>query len=176
MKISLRPLGKVNTLLLEGLATSVNKAFGCPVDIGPGVVDIHSGYDPRRKQYSSTVLLALLDAADRQPEEKVVGVAEVDIFAQGLNFVFGVADAISETAMISLARLNPEYNGLPPDEDKLAQRALKEIVHELGHTFGLVHCSDMKCVMHFSNALPDTDWKEATFCKQCQPRLKIRDS
>jgi len=41
-------------------------------------------------------------------------------------------------------------------------------VHELGHTYGLGHCPDTHCVMHFSNSLRDTDIKSATFCPACQ--------
>ncbi len=50
-------------------------------------------------------------------------------------------------------------------------RALKEAVHELGHTYYLSHCADAKCVMYFSNSLADTDIKGAGFCKRCQQRL-----
>jgi archaemetzincin len=50
-------------------------------------------------------------------------------------------------------------------------RTIKEAVHELGHTFGLEHCENARCVMHFSNSLADTDWKQAKFCSQCRPKL-----
>jgi len=50
-------------------------------------------------------------------------------------------------------------------------RAVKEAVHELGHTFGLDHCSDPRCVMHFSNMLADTDRKGREFCPSCRARL-----
>ena len=37
-------------------------------------------------------------------------------------------------------------------------------VHELGYIYGLGHCLDASCVMHFSNRLPDTDFKGKEFC------------
>jgi archaemetzincin len=43
-------------------------------------------------------------------------------------------------------------------------------VHELGHVFGLEHCPDPECVMHFSNSLLDTDRKSTSFCSQCRAR------
>ncbi|MEA2005134.1 MAG: hypothetical protein U9O50_02570 [Acidobacteriota bacterium] len=46
-----------------------------------------------------------------------------------------------------------------------------EAVHELGHTYGLSHCPDAKCVMHFSNSLLDTDKKSASFCTHCHKLL-----
>lgn len=173
MKISLRPVGKVDNYILEELKEKLASVFGCPVEIKPGVDKPDQAYDPKRKQYLSSVLLASLDALGKENEETVVGIADVDLYAPGLNFIFGEADSILEIAVISLCRLHPEFYGLPPNKTLLIERAIKEIVHELGHTFGLVHCSNTKCVMHFSNCLADTDWKEATFCKQCRPRFKI---
>jgi archaemetzincin len=114
-------------------------------------------------------LLAALGKAGR--DERVVGIADVDLYVPRLNFVFGEADIVSGTAIVSLCRLRPEYYGLAPDEASFLERATKEIVHELGHTFGLGHCPNNKCVMHFSNSLADTDLKEAHFCSKCRPKI-----
>ena len=103
--------------------------------------------------------------------EKVLGVTGEDLFEQGLNFVFGEASPAQGIAVISLCRLRQEFNGEFPDPELLINRAVKEAVHELGHTFGLGHCSNMYCVMHFSNCLADTDIKNSTFCSKCHPKL-----
>ena len=63
---------------------------------------------------------------------------------------------------IYLPRLRQEFYGLKPDESLLYQRLVKEAVHELGHALGLAHCENIKCVMHFSNSLPDTDMNESS--------------
>jgi len=126
-------------------------------------------YDSQRKQYLSSKLLASLKKSER--EERVIGIADVDLYVPRLNFVFGEADIVSGTAIVSLCRLRQEYYGLAPDEALFLERATKEIVHELGHTFGLGHCPNNKCVMHFSNSLADTDLKEASFCSRCRPKI-----
>ena len=74
--------------------------------------------------------------------------------------------------MVSLRRLRPEHYGAPPDEKRLEERALKEAIHELGHTYGLGHCQDERCVMYFSNSLGDTDRKQALFCPLCRKGLE----
>jgi archaemetzincin len=59
------------------------------------------------------------------------------------------------------------------DEKKFQDRMVKEAVHELGHTFGLVHCPDPKCVMYFSNCLEDTDFKGKRYCGECKKLLRL---
>ena len=169
MKITLKPLGNIADKTMEELKDRAGDIFHCPVEIESGFSDLAQAYNPERKQYFSSKLLASLKKTER--EERVVGIADVDIYVPRLNFVFGEADIVSGTAIVSLCRLRQEYYGLAPDEALFLQRATKEIVHELGHTFGLRHCSDNKCVMHFSNSLADTDLKEAHFCTKCRPKI-----
>jgi archaemetzincin len=50
----------------------------------------------------------------------------------------------------------------------------KEAVHELGHAFGLVHCKDFECVMHFSNSIEQVDLKANAFCRKCADLLQVK--
>jgi archaemetzincin len=169
VKITLKPLGNIADEMMEELKDRVGVIFHCPVEIKAGFSDLAQAYNPERKQYLSSKLLATLGKSERG--ERVVGIADVDLYVPRLNFVFGEADMVSGTAIVSLCRLRPEYYGLAPDEALFLERATKEIVHELGHTFGLGHCPNNKCVMHFSNSLADTDVKEAHFCHKCRPKI-----
>jgi archaemetzincin len=169
VKITLKPLGNIADEIMEELKDRVGGIFHCPTEIEAGFSDLSQAYDPQRKQYLSSKLLASLKKSER--DERVVGIADVDLYVPRLNFVFGEADIVSGTAIVSLYRLRQEYYGLAPDNASFLERAAKEIVHELGHTFGLGHCPNNKCVMHFSNSLADTDLKEAHFCDKCRPKI-----
>jgi archaemetzincin len=169
VKVTLKALGNIADETMEELKDRVGGIFHCPVEIKAGFSDLARAYNPERNQYFSSKLLASLKKSQR--EERVVGIADVDLYVPRLNFVFGEADIVSGTAIVSLCRLGQEYYGLTPDEALFLGRATKEIVHELGHTFGLGHCPNSKCVMHFSNSLADTDLKEANFCSSCRPKI-----
>ena len=169
MKITLESLGDIADEMMESLKYSVAGVFHCPVETRARPEGLAWAYNADRKQYSSSKLLASLGKSDIQA--RVVGIADVDLYVPRLNFVFGEADVLSGTAIVSLLRLRQEYYGLAPDEALLLERATKEIVHELGHTFGLGHCPNGKCVMHFSNSLADTDLKGSGCCSDCRPKI-----
>jgi archaemetzincin len=171
VKITLKPIGDIDNNILEELKERLKQTFGCPVEIALEDNSLEKAYDSRRKQYLATKLLSGLKKSGVAKDEKALGIVDVDLYAPGLNFIFGQAHIAAGVAIISLSRLRREYDGLPPDEAIFLDRTTKEAVHELGHTLGLEHCSNERCVMHFSNSLADTDWKQAAFCSRCRPKL-----
>ena len=171
MRISLSPIGNIDSELLESLKERLGQSFGCPIYMTSGFGIPDDAYTPKRGQYLAPVLLDKLKALGWAKGEKGLGIIDADLYAPGLNFVFGQADIMSGLAIISLCRLRQEYYGLPSDAALFLDRVAKEAVHEIGHTFSLGHCPDTRCVMHFSNSLADTDWKQVMFCSRCRPKL-----
>ncbi len=172
MEIDLQPVGTISDGILQELKQGLQKTFGCPVKINKPLPIPSSSFNPEREQYLSDAFIDLLKHS-RKATGPVLGVTDVNLYTSGLNFVFGQASEEGGAAVISLNLLRQENYGLPVDPGLLAERALKEAVHELGHTFGMVHCPDGNCVMHFSNSLIDTDIKKPFFCGRCRPKLKL---
>lgn len=170
LKIAILRIGTVDTVVTQSLRTSLCKVFPETVCVVlEEVMPIpQSACNSTRNQYNSSRILAKMsDFMEDYNAERVLGITDVDLYAPRLNFVFGEAECPGIFAIISLSRLNPEFFGQPPNEALLHERSLKEAVHEIGHTLGLRHCRDPKCVMYFSNSLLDTDRKRATFCERC---------
>ncbi|HDD35370.1 MAG TPA: archemetzincin, partial [Candidatus Desulfofervidus auxilii] len=122
-------------------------------------------------QYLSAPFLKAL-MKEKKEDELILGIVEVDLYTPGLNFIFGEAAILAGVAIIALARLHQSFYGLLENEELFKSRTLKEAVHELGHLFGLPHCSNPRCVMHFSNSILDTDKKSAFFCDNCKRKIK----
>jgi len=147
--------------------------LGLPCRIADPTIPIPaSAYDQQRGQYAGHEILAVLGRQDLPDAECVLGTLDADCYAPGLNFIFGQASLDGRDAFIALPRLRPSFYGQPEDETVFHERVLKEAVHELGHTYGLSHCPDPKCVTHFSNSLYDTDFKDVQFCPRCATAQK----
>jgi len=135
-------------------------------------IDLKLYYSKNRKQYHSTLILSKILNYLPNPNGKIVGITNVDIFTPILTFLFGEAQLGGNGAIVSTHRLRNEFYGLPSNDDLLYYRTLKEILHELGHTMGLIHCQHYECVMHFSTYVEDIDLKKAQFCPLCEKKLK----
>ncbi len=162
--------------LLEWLPQRVGTLLGLPVKVGQEWLDPSFALNPLRAQYHSTEILKRLSLALPPDALRVVGVTELDLFIPILTFVFGEAQVNNPCAIVSFCRLRQEVYGLPADENLLRERLLKEILHELGHTFGLTHCQSWQCVMHASHTIEAVDVKPGRFCGSCWTQLRLRQS
>lgn len=133
-----------------------------------------SYFNWERMQYDAEKILDYLDLKySSLPFDSVLAIGEIDAYAKGLNFVFGLSKY--KVGTVYLSRLKEEFYGRKPNLELYIERVKKEVTHELGHTLGLPHCSNPGCVMNFSNSVYEVDKKTEFFCKDCLYRLNINN-
>lgn len=156
--------------LLE-VSRAVSRIFGLRTDVSSANLALDRAFDPSRQQYNSTALLAQLVRSFSASQDKYVAIVAVDLHIPILTFVFGEAQLAGIAAVVSTHRLVNQFYGLPRDDLVMLERLGKEVVHELGHTFGLYHCHHFECVMRSSTYVEEIDLKRNWLCPDCQTRL-----
>jgi archaemetzincin len=171
MQIILQPvLFQPDKDIISTLENTLSEEFNASIVTASPIKEISDQlFDKQRKQWKSNDILQwLLYMYKPSKSTKILAICDFDAYSGHLNFVFGEAYVEGSISAIYLPRLRQEFYGLKPDESLFYQRIVKEAVHELGHGFGLNHCKNIKCVMHFSNSLTDTDIKSSHFCIVCK--------
>jgi archaemetzincin len=173
--ITLISYGNFEKYFLEEIVEDVTREFPFPVNVEESHIDVSTFYDPARKQYNGNQLLKEVDSRVHSNSLKTIGLFRVDIFIPILTYIFGQAFLLGRAGIASIYRLKNEYYGMKPDEKLLLERFSKEIIHELGHTFGLKHCHIPTCVMISSTYVEDIDQKSANFCIKCRTEMEMQN-
>lgn len=170
-KIILISFGYFGKMLLEDVVEDVRHQFLLPVVIKEGRLDLSDFYNPARNQYDANKLLKEIDTSFGSDKSKTLGIFNVDLFIPILTYIFGQAFLNGRTGIASVYRLSNERYGMKKDDELFVSRFKKEIIHELGHCFGLIHCQNPTCVMRSSTYVEDIDQKEHLLCGKCKAQL-----
>jgi len=176
--IHVLPLGGADPSLAEAISGPLRRTFRTEVAIREFSFNAEQFLDDGRSQYNSTgILLHLKEAYPPLKSGTGVGILALvpfDLFVPVLTYVFGEAEVGGNVAVVSYHRLAPQRYGLPPDDALLRDRLIKEVVHEIGHMFSLIHCAELACVMHSSSYVEEIDLKEGSLCRICLSELSHR--
>jgi archaemetzincin len=175
MGLRVAPMERLDESLLAAIGESLRQGYGIEVEFGSALGEPGFAWDDTRGQYSAPVILRrLLDDVGAgggvsrwAGPSRLLAITGADLYIPMLSFVYGQAQLGGRVAVVSLARLRPEFYGLPPDEELLTIRARKEALHEVGHLFGLVHCPEVNCAMTLSTGIRQLDRKQPSLCAGC---------
>lgn len=101
----------------------------------------------------------------------LMGLSELDLYPKPeWNYVFGLASYRDKVGVSSIYRL--QDGKLTSENFNLClSRLLKISSHEIGHMFGLHHCTNANCVMNGTNSMDETDRHSIRLCSVCQRKL-----
>jgi archaemetzincin len=167
--------GHIKKKFLDHISKAVEIEFNCPVQIKDVYLDLSEYFDPSRRQYNGDKLMKLVDSLNvtNLDDVKIIGLFTVDLYIPILTYIFGQAQLNGKIAITSLYRLQNESYGMPENNQLLLDRFTKEVIHELGHNFGLYHCHVPDCVMRSSTYVEDIDLKNGKLCTDCHNLLNI---
>ncbi len=171
--ITLISFGYFEKDLLEMIVQDVGQEFMLPVKTREGHLDLSEYHNSARRQYDGFRLLKEIDTNFSSSSVKTIGLFDVDLFIPILTYIFGQAYLNGKSGIASIFRLRNERYGLKRDDKILVDRFRKEVIHELGHSFGLIHCHDSGCVMQSSTYVEDIDMKSHHLCPKCREQLKF---
>jgi archaemetzincin len=171
MNLYIAPVVFSNTQLLERIIGTLQHTFKTRVNKISLSIDADSLYSYERRQYYSTGFIEQSTAQTAHISGKIILITELDIYVPVLTFLFGEAQLKGKHSIVSVFRLHEEFYSGITNNELLFQRAIKEVYHELGHNFGLIHCHDWDCVMHSSNSIEEVDLKGNSYCKNCNNLL-----
>jgi archaemetzincin len=169
--INLISFGHFRIDFLERVAVVIRTEFDYQVNIREGHLDLSDFYDASRRQYNGNTLLKVVDTRFASDSFKTLGLFSIDLFIPILTYIYGQAMLGGRTGIASHYRLSNERYGMARDEGILLERFCKEVVHELGHLFGLVHCHYPACVMRSSTYVEDIDQKDRHLCERCHTQF-----
>lgn len=167
-------IGSVPARVLDWIEGAAADWFPLPIRRLPPLSIPPRAYDANRGQYQSVEFMKMLAQCAPRDASRILGITNVDLAIPMLSFLFGQAQFDGPVAVVSLCRLHQEFYGLPSQETLLRERTVKEVLHELGHTFGLVHCAEPTCAMSLATHIELVDAKAERYCFRCGTRLVHR--
>ena len=170
-KIIISPINNIDVCNYQLIGQKIHRTFGFQTEIKSLLQDVNFAYNLTRDQYHSTAILEKLASTSPSQAIKVAAITNKDLFIPILTHVYGEAQIAGKACIVSTFRLQ-EGLSIANMEKEFENRIVKEVLHELGHTFNLRHCNDKTCSMHYCRSIRDVDRKSDQLCRYCKILLE----
>jgi archaemetzincin len=170
--VALQPLGKVSPEDVQLARAAVAEFWGAEVEVLPAQpLPSSAWYEPRHR-YRAERLIDWLESLMVRQADRVVGLTGSDISIAKGSYpdwgIFGIGELGGRACVVSTYRLGKGGGA------RLSKaRLVKVLNHEMGHTFGLDHCTTPHCLMGDAQGTISTvDAEPGELCPVCRERVR----
>lgn len=170
--VLLQPLQFADTATLQLLKDSVAHFYNVSVVIAADkLFPAHAYYKPRNR-YRADSTIKWLKQLKPDSVRTIVGITNEDVSVSKGEYkdygVMGLGYSPGHACVVSTFRPSKTATS----KTHLQQRIMKLVLHEMGHNFGLPHCSNETCFMVDAEGQMKLD-QEKELCEACRKKLKI---
>jgi len=159
--VYIQPLGNVQDKHVQVVQKAIKSVYGYQCVVLPAVPHNKKLYANSGTRYDANKILEQFDS-----DKHILVITEKDIaHYKSSRFpewgIFGLGSLTNKTCVVSTHRLGPA--------DQVSKRLAKVAVHEIGHTFGLNHCTKSGiCVMQDAKgSIKTIDNVSIQLCHHC---------
>lgn len=168
--IAILPFKGVDSILIKELENGLQKHLVVEISIlTEKALPVSAFYKPKQR-YLADSLLVFLRETNNSLFEKIIGITAKDISTRKGDVenwgILGLGSCPGEACVISTFRAGRNkvsYTGF-------LRRLITLALHELGHTYGLEHCSVRTCLMKDAEGKMNLDDADS-YCSVCRNYL-----
>lgn len=173
--VAIQPFSDFDTVFLPVIKKGIEDFYS---DLNISVIILpetnlpSSAWYPPRSRYRAEKILKYLNTLRNGSYTKITGLTSKDISTTKDSIydwgIFGLGELGGPTCVVSTFRL--KKNSI--SKNVFLRRLLEIVNHELGHTFGLDHCTHSRCIMEDAKGTIKTvDNSSGTLCNACRKWL-----
>jgi archaemetzincin len=161
--IHIQPLGYVKKNDIQSIKNVIESFYGINCVIEPSD-NINEYFELKNNMIDSYKILS-----NYKSKKNILVITNLNIVDENHKSIYGTGYQNGNTALISTYVMG-EYYGYK--SKNFNNQLKKTVLHELGHNFGLKHCSNKNCFMMSSHNIDiPIDSKKLTLCNSCKNKI-----